>query len=101
MSRCGSRAVWVLGETRPVVSVGYDKPTSRNDSGFTVLFVDAPDLNEVPKGSDSPVGTWWCLHCLLDEYPAVGRGLDVARRWGAADLGESGEWVGRHVEPEA
>ena len=34
-----------------------------------------------------------CLHCLLDDHPGVGRGLDIAREYGVADLGASGEWV--------
>ncbi len=34
-----------------------------------------------------------CLGCLLDDHPEVGRGLDIAREYGVADLGEDGEWV--------
>jgi len=35
-----------------------------------------------------------CLDCLLDELPSiVGRGLDIAREHGVADIGDNGEWV--------
>jgi hypothetical protein len=30
---------------------------------------------------------------LIDDHPEIGRGLDMAREHGAADLAESGEWV--------
>jgi hypothetical protein len=29
----------------------------------------------------------------LDDHPEIGRGLDIARRYGVADLDESGEWA--------
>jgi hypothetical protein len=32
------------------------------------------------------------MNCLLDEDPALGRGLDLAREHGVADL-EDGKWV--------
>lgn len=31
--------------------------------------------------------------CLLEEHPEVGRGLDIACRFGVADLDENGTWV--------
>ncbi|HXQ85228.1 MAG: hypothetical protein WCE47_12670 [Gaiella sp.] len=40
------------------------------------------------------------MHCLLDEHPEIGRGLDLAREHGAADLDDDGEWVGRRLEGE-
>jgi hypothetical protein len=33
------------------------------------------------------------MHCLLDEHPEIGRGLDIAREHGVADLDEAGERV--------
>jgi hypothetical protein len=42
-----------------------------------------------------------CFDCLVDDDPEIGPGLDVAREWGAADLDENGEWVGRLVEEDA
>ena len=34
-----------------------------------------------------------CLQCLMEEHPEVGPGLDLARRFGVADLDENGRWV--------
>ena len=34
-----------------------------------------------------------CLHCLLDDKPELGRGMDIAREYGVADLDDKGEWV--------
>lgn len=31
--------------------------------------------------------------CLLDDRPEIGRGLNLAREYGVADLDESGQWV--------
>ena len=39
-----------------------------------------------------------CLHCLLDDHPELGRGLDLAREHGAADLDENDEWVAGELE---
>ena len=33
-------------------------------------------------------------------HPEIGRGLDLAREHGAADLDDDGEWVGRRLEGE-
>ena len=69
------------------------------DSGLVVLFDDAPEPGDVTDPTNDPRIQWICLHCLIDENPELGRGLDVAKEWGAADL-EDGEWVGRTPEPE-
>jgi hypothetical protein len=37
----------VWGPEPPVFSIGYDDPMLSSDSGYTVLFDDAPDLEEV------------------------------------------------------
>jgi hypothetical protein len=92
---------WVLGSEPPAFSIGYEKPTSPHDSGFTVLFDDAPDPDDLPvvdpaqvsKGELPPGITFVCLHCLIDDHPEIGRGLDIAREYGVADLDENGEWV--------
>ena len=34
-----------------------------------------------------------CLHCLIEDHPEIGRGLDIAREYGVADLDDGGEWV--------
>ena len=84
--------VMVWGETAPAFSVASDKPLSRADSGFTVLFDDAPDPEEV-EGPEHPGVSVCCLGCLLDDHPELGRALDIARQHGVADLDENDEWV--------
>jgi hypothetical protein len=81
----------IWGSTPPIFSIGYDPPDSPHDSGFTVLFDDAPDPSEVMDYNDPRI-RWFCLHCLLDEYPEIGRGLDIAREHLVADLDDAGEW---------
>jgi len=54
---------------------------------FTVALSDAPVYVE---GSESVV---WCAHCLIEEFPEVGRGLDLALEYGEAERDhETGEW---------
>lgn len=94
---CGLTA-FVWGTELPAHSIGHDTPLGPWDSGFTVLFDDAPDPEDVesanvPKGQLPPGITAWCLHCLLDEHPDIGRGLDIAREHCVADLDERGQWV--------
>ena len=85
----------VWGSEPPEFSIGYEQPLGPGDSGFTVLFDDAPDPDDLPEDGDSlPPGiTLVCLDCLLDYHPHVGRGLDIAREYGVADLDAGGEWV--------
>ena len=96
MTQHGRTAALVWGSEPPVFSIGYETPSSPGDSGFSVLFDDAPDPDDVTPGD--PRVQWVCLHCLIDDNPEIGRGLEVARGWGAADLDDDGEWVGRTVE---
>ena len=51
-----------------------------------------PDPDEV-EGADDPRISLVCLRCLLDDHPEIGRGLDIARQYGVADLDENDEWV--------
>ena len=91
---CGAKVAWVLGETPPVFSIGYEREHAGDwDSGFSVLFDDAPEPDEV-RGPEDPRVSWVCMACLIEAHPEVGRGLDLARQFGAADLVD-GEWVGR------
>lgn len=77
----------------PVFSIGFEaERVFENDSGFGILFDDAPDPGEVEPGD--PRIEWVCLHCLINDHPEIGRGLDLAREYGAADL-VAGVWVGR------
>lgn len=98
MVRCRGHEgmVWVWGRDGEPFSIGYEKPSSPGDSGFTLLLEDAPDPDDVPAGGDHPLIGLVCARCLLEEHPAIAAGLEVARRFGAADL-EAGVWVGRVV----
>ena len=82
----------VWGSEPPAFSIGYDKPMWPGDSGFTVLLDDAPDPDEV-RGPDDPRISLVCLDCLIDDEPGLGRGLDIAREYGVADLDDDGGWV--------
>ena len=68
----------VWGSQPPAFSIGHERPLWPGDSGFTVLFDDAPDPDEV-QGPDDPRISLVHLDCLLDEHPELGRGLDIAR----------------------
>jgi hypothetical protein len=64
-----------------------DDPT---DSGYSLLRADAPR-----PGPDAD--TLWelvCLGCVLEEWPDISRGLDLARVYGEAEL-DGGEWRAR------
>ncbi len=81
----------VWGTEPPAFSIGYGEPMWAGDSGFSVLFDDAPDPDEVQP--DDPRVSLVCLHCLLDDHPELGRGLDLAREHGVADRDDDGEWI--------
>ena len=82
----------VWGSQPPAFSIGHERPLWPGDSGFTVLFDDAPDPDEV-QGPDDPRISLVHLDCLLHEHPELGRGLDIAREYGVADLDDDDEWV--------
>jgi hypothetical protein len=83
-----------LGRGPPAFSIGYEREKlNATDSGFTVLFSDAPDPDELDEDSRHPAVGIVCLHCLIEDDPELGRGLDIAREYGVADLDESGEWI--------
>jgi hypothetical protein len=92
----------VWGSEPPIFSIGCEPPTTDGDSGFSVLFEDAPEPCELegkpPDLSGADGVSVWCLGCLIEEHPEIGRGLDLAREYGAADLDDD-EWVGRRLEP--
>jgi hypothetical protein len=73
-------------------SIGWETPLGPTDSGFTVLFDDAPDA-DAAQGAEHPGISFVCLDCLIDDHPDLGRGLDIARQYGVADLDDDGEWV--------
>jgi len=84
---------WVWGSEPPASSIGYEKPIGPGDSGFTVLFDDAPEPDELDEDGQHPAVSIVCLHCLIEDNPEIGRGLDIAREYGVADLDENDEWV--------
>jgi hypothetical protein len=88
--------VWVWGREPPAFSIGYETPCGPEDSGFTVLFDDAPDPDDVAE-LGHPLIRDVHLGCLLEEHPELAGGFEVARRFGAADLDDDGGWVGRVV----
>ena len=57
------------------------------DPGFLCLSDRAP---EVPDDSTLDTLTTICLHCLIDEHPEIGEGLDLARANGTALLDDEG-----------
>ncbi|HEX6664813.1 MAG TPA: hypothetical protein VF025_14165, partial [Gaiellaceae bacterium] len=62
-------------EGEPVRAVSWLEPEHEWDSGFA-LFRGPPD-------SDAETALV-CLHCLIDEHPEIGRGLELAREHGEA-----------------
>jgi hypothetical protein len=92
----GSMLVW--GRVWPAFSVGWEEPMWDGDSGFSVLLQDAPESAEL-EGYENPLDHPGIrlvhVSCVLEENPALGAGLMVAREYGAADLDDAGRWVGR------
>jgi hypothetical protein len=83
----------VWGSEPPAFSIGYEREKiAPTDSGFTVLFADAPDPDEVDDPSAHPDIGLVHLHHLLEEDPDLARGLDIAFEYGVADL-DDGTWV--------
>ena len=96
MTGCKGTVAWVLGSEPPAFSIGYAERLGEWDSGFTVIFDDAPDVEEFEEVAvdQHPGSELVCLECLIDDHPEIGRGLDLAREYGVADLDEeTGEWV--------
>jgi hypothetical protein len=82
----------VLGSEEPAFSIGYEEPLGAWDSGYTIIFEDAPDPEELEE-IDGEGSELVCLRCLIDDHPEIGRGLDLAREHGVANLDENGAWV--------
>ena len=62
------------------------------DSGFTVIYQDAPDPEELEEIDDEG-SELVCVRCLTNDDPELGVGLDLARKHGVADLDDAGKWV--------
>jgi hypothetical protein len=83
--------VAVVGEKPPVMSIAWEPPVAKADSGFSVIYSEFdPEL-----GEDDPTPTFpVCLGCLLEDGDEqLGVGLDLARQHGQADWDvEACEW---------
>jgi hypothetical protein len=77
------RVAVVVGREPPAMSISYEEPQSRLDSGYIVIYSEFdPELGE----DDPTPSEIVCLHCLTqDGDPQLGRGLDLARTYGRAD----------------
>jgi hypothetical protein len=85
---------WVWGTRRPAFSIGFaSEKLGPADSGYTVLYDDAPAPEELDEQGQHPDVSVVCLGCLIDDDPDLGRGLDIAREYGLADLDDGGEWI--------
>ena len=66
----------------PIVLVHFDERTMHaTDSGYTLVAEDAPTVP--PRDEDCHV---YCLHCIIDEHPEIGKALDEARTQGSVYL---------------
>jgi hypothetical protein len=83
----------VWGREEPVFSINWVEPSGPADSGFTVLFDDAPDPDEV-ESAEHPGISLVCLSCLLDDHPEIQPGLYIAREYGLGGSRRRGR-VGR------
>ena len=81
----------VVGQKPPAMSVSWERPKVPGDSGYIVFFADL--LPDEPGFGDLPAEPV-CLHCLLEDGDEqLGRGLDMAKRFGQADFDvELGKW---------
>lgn len=84
-----------IGRKPPIEAVilHEPEPETEGDSGFTILFSDAPaHASELLE--DDPREGAACLGCLIDAFPEIGKGLDLAREHGIAERDpETREWV--------
>lgn len=75
-------AVVVVGERPPAMSVAWVRPTSRFDSGYSVIYSELdPELDDDPTPAHLI-----CLHCLIEDGDEqLARGLELARVHGQVD----------------
>jgi hypothetical protein len=86
---CGTATAFVWGSSGPVVSVVYvpNEAGSTFDCAFSLLREDAPPDEPLSSTPQELV----CLDCAMDEWLGIGRGLDLARAHGGAELA-GGRW---------
>jgi hypothetical protein len=96
--RHGALVGVIVGTEGPVWAVAHNEPDPESDgkdSGFSILLSDAPEdpLELEPEALQAIMHTI-CLHCAIEEYPEVGRGLDLAKQHGFASRDpDTGEWT--------
>jgi hypothetical protein len=69
----------------PITGVSYLEPTETWDSGYACFSVPPNQL------ADTTTGVMH-VHCVLDQQPDVGRGMDVARRHGET-IRDGDDWL--------
>jgi hypothetical protein len=83
--------VVVTGEKPPAMSIAWEQPKSRFDSGYSVIYSEFdPELGEDDRTPTMAV----CLKCLIEDGDEkLGEGLDLAREHGQVDWdAEACEW---------
>lgn len=88
--RCGQAAVAIGGQL-PIIAVLQDRPEVEGDTGFRVLFWDAPRDGDDLRPEHCSIT---CVCELIEDHPEVGAALDTARVNGRALLHSEGGWVG-------
>lgn len=84
----GERMAVTVGRQPPIVGVLHHP----DDESFSILFSDAPDDGRELTPGDERFGVA-CLCCLIDRFPEVGRGLDLALANGEAAWNPAtGKW---------
>lgn len=94
--------VMVWGSEPPIYSIGHNEPSGPWDSGYLVLFDDAPnpaELDEYANPADHPQIHAMHLDCLIEAHPEIRDGIALAGEHGAADLSDGGQWIGRTLSP--
>jgi len=74
----------LVGEAAPPFIGRYDAASSSGAWGRG-SSLQTPDDEEIDSET-------FCLSCLVDEHPEAGRGLDLAREFGAAER-INGDWA--------
>jgi hypothetical protein len=93
MVSASTSTVIVWASSGPVVTVVYvpNEPDANLDCEFSLVLEDAPRDEPLPSTPHALVH----LECAMDEWPGIGRGLDLARAHREAEL-VGGEWRAKH-----
>jgi hypothetical protein len=91
MTGCGKVAI-VVG-SGPTVGISYLAPEESWDSGYCLFDYPPEEVDDEQESDPLHDSQLVCLHCLLEEGPELGRGLDLAREFGEAVLDEDGAWT--------